>query len=294
MRRSAQLRSIPDRPARSVAGPPGGADSAAPNGVVDKVASLLIALAGEKKALDLSEIAAHTRINKSTACRILKRLAVHRLVDQDPNSGCYKLGLALFELGRRVADTERLCEVARPVLEALARESGETAHFAILDVSEGRVVHLERVESSHPVRAIPSQTGKGYPFHCLSVGKAIAAFLPEAERRLLLSRSKFARFTPRTITRRDDLEHELEKIRRLGYAVDDEEYYEGIRCVAVPVLGQADTVLGGLSVAGPANRVTLDRVERLAARLGRAATEVATELSPSLGYTGLTRGQGHR
>jgi len=261
---------------------------------VDKVASLLIALAGEKKALDLSEIAAYTGINKSTACRILKRLAVHRLVDQDPNSGCYRLGLALFELGRRVGDTEHLCEVARPVLESLARESGETAHFALLDAYEGSVVHLARVDSPHPVRAVPSQTGKGYPFHCLSVGKAIAAFLPEAERRLLLSRSKFERFTHRTITRRDDLERELEKIRRLGYAVDDEEYYEGIRCVAVPVLGRAGTILGGLSVAGPTNRLTPDRLQQLAALLGRAATGIASEISPPLGYTGLTRGQGQR
>lgn len=294
MRKSAQLRSTPDRRARSAARPSGGADSATRSGVVDKVASLLIALAGEKKALDLSEIAAHTGINKSTACRILKRLSVHRLVDQDPNSGCYRLGLALFELGRRVGDTVHLSEVARPVLESLARESGETAHFALLDAHDGRVVHLARVESPHPVRAVPSQTGKGYPFHCLSVGKAIAAFLPESERRMLLSSSKFERFTRRTITRRDDLERELEKIRRLGYAVDNEEYYEGIRCVAVPVLGQADAVLGGLSIAGPANRVTPDRLEPLAVLLGRAATEIAKEVSPPLGFTAPARGPGHR
>jgi IclR family KDG regulon transcriptional repressor len=294
MRASTKPRPIPARRASPATGPAGRADSAAPSGVVDKVARLLIALAGEKKALDLSEIAAHTGINKSTACRILKRLALHRLIDQDANSGCYRLGLALFELGRRVGDTVNLSEVARPVLESLARESGETAHFALLDVHDGKVVHLARVDSPHPVRAVPSQTGKGYPFHCLSVGKAIAAFLPEAERRLLLSPVKFERFTRRTITRRDDLERELEKIRRRGYAVDNEEYYEGIRCVAVPVLGQADTVLGGLSIAGPANRMTPDRLEQLAALLGRAATEIANEVSPPLGYTGLTRGQGHR
>ena len=292
MKRSAQLRSIPNRRTRSVTGPAGGADSATRSGVVDKVASLLIALAGEKKALDLSEIAALTRINKSTACRILKRLAVHRLVDQDPDSGSYRLGLALFELGRRVADTERLCEVARPVLESLARESGETAHFALLDANEGRVVHLARVESPHPVRAVPSRTGEPHPFHCLSVGKAIAAFLPEAERKLLLSRSPFERFTRYTITRRGDLELELERVRRVGYAVDNEEYYEGIRCLGVPVLGHADSVLGGLSLAGPTSRMTLDRLDELAALLGRAATEVATKFSPPLGYSGLAKGTG--
>jgi len=293
MRRSAVVPSIPDRRARSATRSAGGADSATRSGVVDKVASLLIALAGEKKALDLSEIAAHTGINKSTACRILKRLAAHRLVDQDSSSGRYRLGLALFELGRRVGDTVHLSEVARPVLESLARESGETAHFAVLDAHEGRVVHLARVESPHPVRAVPSQTGERYPFHCLSVGKAIAAFMPEAERRLLLSR-KLDRYTPRTITRRGDLERELEKIRRLGYAVDNEEYYEGIRCVSVPVLGQADAVLGGLSLAGPASRMTLDRLEQLAALLGRAATGIANEISPPLAYNGLTTGRRHR
>lgn len=264
------------------------------SGVVDKVASLLIALAGDKKALDLTEIAAHTGINKSTACRILKRLALHRLVDQDVNSGRYRLGLALFELGRRVGDTVHLSEVARPVLESLARESGETAHFAILDALEGRVVHLARVESPHPVRAVPSRTGERYPFHCLSVGKAIAAFLPEAERKLLLSRSKFERYTRRTITRRADLERELEKVRRHGYAVDNEEYYEGIRCVGVAVLGHADAVLGGLSLAGPANRMTLDRLEQLSGLLGRAASEIANEISPPLPSSGLARRQALR
>ena len=272
----------------------GEADSAAPPGVVDKVAGLLIALAGEKRVLDLGEIAALTGINKSTACRILKRLALHRLVDQDPSSGCYRLGLALFELGRRVGDTVHLSEVARPVLESLARKSGETAHFAILDAHEGRVVHLARVESPHPVRAVPSRAGERYPFHCLSVGKAIAAFLPGAERKLLLSRSKLERYTRHTITRRGDLERELEKVRRLGYAVDNEEYYEGIRCVAIPVLGQGDVALGGLSLAGPANRMTLDRLEQLAALLGRAATEIANEVSPPLPSKRLTRGQGRR
>jgi IclR family acetate operon transcriptional repressor len=180
------------------------------------------------------------------------------------------------------------------VLESLARESGETAHFAILDAHEGRVVHLARVESPHPVRAVPSRTGEPHPFHCLSVGKAIAAFLPEEERKLLLSRSRFERFTPRTITRRGDLERELGKIRRLGYAVDDEEYHEGIRCVAVPVLGRADAVLGGLNLAGPANRMTLDRLEELAPLLGRAATAIANQVSPPLAYAAPTRGQRHR
>jgi len=294
MRRSAQPRSVPDRRARSVARPAGGAVSASRSGVVDKVASLLIALAGEKRALDLTEIASQTGINKSTACRILKRLALHRLVDQDASSGRYRLGIALFELGRRVGDTVHLSEVAKPVLESLARESGETAHFAILDAHEGRVVHLARVESPHPVRAVPSRTGERYPFHCLSVGKAIAAFLPEEERKLLLSHSKFERFTRRTITRRGDLERELEKVRRLGYAVDNEEYYEGIRCVSVPVRGQADALLGGLSLAGPTSRMTLDRLEQLAALLGRAATEIANEISPPLLHDGLTRGRSRR
>lgn len=289
MRRSPKPRPTPDRPAPAETTAAAEADATRP-GVVDKVASLLIALAGEKRALDLSEIAALTGINKSTACRILKRLAVHRLVDQDAESGSYRLGLALFELGRRVGDTAHLSEVARPVLDSLARESGETAHFALLDTHHGRVVHLARVDSPHPVRAVPSQTGKGYPFHCLSVGKAIAAFLPENERRLLLSPSKFERFTHRTITRRADLERELEKIRRLGYAVDDEEYYEGIRCVAVPVLGQNDTAFGGLSIAGPANRVTPDRLDGLAALLGRAATEIANQVSPPLSYARVQRG----
>jgi len=294
MGRSAQLRSIPDRRTRSANRPAGGSDPEARSGVVDKVASLLLALAGDKEALDLTEIAAQTGINKSTACRILKRLALHRLVDQDANSGRYRLGLALFELGRRVGDTVQLSEVARPVLESIARESGETSHFAILDAHEGRVVHLARVESPHPIRAVPSQTGERYPFHCLSVGKAIAAFLPEAERRVLLSPSRFERYTPRTITRRADLERELEKVRRIGYAVDNEEYYEGIRCVSVPVLGQAGAVIGGLSIAGPAKRMTLDRLEQLAALLAGAATKIANEISPPLPYNGLTRGQGRR
>lgn len=291
MRGSTKRRSVParrERPAKRVAGRE---NSATRPGVVDKVAGLLVALAGEEKALDLNEVAARTGIHKSTACRILKRLALHRLVDQDVDTGCYRLGLTLFELGRRVGDTLHLSEVARPVLERLARESGETAHFALLDVHEGRVIHLARVESSHPVRAVPSRAGDRYPFHSLSVGKAVAAFLPEAERKMLLSQSKLDRYTPHTITRRSDLERELEKVRRLGYAVDDEEYYEGIRCVGVPVLGRAGIVLGGLSVAGPINRMTRDRLEQLAALLGEGAKEIANEVSPPLEYDALARGR---
>jgi DNA-binding IclR family transcriptional regulator len=294
MSRGAQGRATTDRRARSATLLARRAGDSTRPGVVDKVASLLVALAGENEALDLGEIAARTGINKSTACRILKRLAVHRLVDQDPGSGSYRLGLALFELGRRVGDTVQLSELARPLIESLARESGETAHFALLDLQDRKVVHLVRADSPYPVRAVPSQTGKGYPFHCLSVGKAIAAFLPEADRTQLLSRSKFERFTPRTITRRNDLKREFEKIRQLGYAVDDEEYYEGIRCVAVPVLGRADAPIGGLSLAGPTSRMTLGRLDELAALIGRAATELGNAISPELTQSESRKGLARR
>ncbi len=242
-------------------------------GVVDKVAAILMAFSFDDPELDLREISRRVELNKSTTCRILRKLMQYRFIEQDPATGLYRLGIRLFELGNLVADNLKLGEVARPYLEALTERVGETSHFAIL--SGDRIVHLVRIESQQAIRVVPSRLGERYPFHCLSVGKAIVAFLSEEEREALLARAEFEKFTDRTITSRAAFEEELEEIRRCGYALDNEEFIEGIRCIGAPVRGYKGRVIGGISVAGPAMRLTSERIAELIPFVVETAAEIS-------------------
>jgi DNA-binding IclR family transcriptional regulator len=258
-----------------------GAAVEAPNqksqGVVDKAAQILMAFTFTDPELDLREIAKRVGLNKSTACRILKQLSAHNLIEQSASTGLYRLGIRLFELGSLAADNLRYGDVARPYLEALTAETGEASHFAILEGSS--IIHLVRIESPKAVRAVTCRLGERYPFHCLAVGKAIAAHLPESKIEALLDSSDLRKFTERTITKRAGFNRELERVRRNGYAVDDEEFMNGVRCIGAPVRGYKGRVLGAINVVGPAISMPVERIAELAPCVVKTAAQIANYFS---------------
>jgi DNA-binding IclR family transcriptional regulator len=232
----------------------------------------------EEPRLTLSEIARRAQLPLSTAHRMLTALRAVGLVEQDSERDLYRLGPKLFELGSMVLANMDVHREALPYIEELVRESGETVHLGVFDGAH--VVSIEKMDSPHGL-ASQITIGKGAPAYCTAVGKAMLAFQPEAVVANICAQGLIG-YTPRTITHPAKLRKELDKVRKVGYAVDDEEHHRGVRCVAAPVRNHAGDAIASLSVSGPATRVTKEAVSALARRV----MEVAAKLSTRLGYKG--------
>ena len=245
--------------------------------VLDRAVVILDTLAAVREDLSLFELSERLDLHKSTIHRLLMVLERHRLVERRPETGKYGLGLKLFELGQNAFVRFGIGERARPHLERLAAEAGETAHLCTLDDDE--VLYLEKVEPTRTIR-VPSGVGHRNPAHCTAVGKALLAELPDAELDALVRRRGLKQHTPNTITTHAELRRELRAIRERGYSIDDEEIEEGLRCVGAPVRDHSGRVVASISVAGPAFRLTRARTTAVA----RLVTKAADALSAELGY----------
>lgn len=245
--------------------------------VLDRALAALELLAARNAECGLAEICAALKLHKSTVHRLMMVLEQHRLVDKNPDTGRYRLGLKLFEFGSKALGAVDLRRHAKPYMDRLQRDLGETVFFCMLD--EGEVFYLEKIESQQSVRTACT-VGSRAPAYCTAVGKAMLAELPEGEVGEIVRRWGLKRYTPNTVTTVSALKSELRATRARGYAIDNEEKEPGLRCVSAAVRGDSGKMLAALSVSGPAFRVTKERVPEL----GRAVMQAAAELSYELGY----------
>ena len=243
--------------------------------VLDRVVQILDCFGPERTDLRLVDIAAATGLHKSTLYRLLEAMRSHRLIGFDGNSGSYHLGMKLFELGSQAVERLALDKHAHPILDQLADVSGETAHLCVLDGRE--VVYIAKVECTRTLR-IPSAVGQRNPAYCTGVGKAILAHLAPAQLAAYFAEEPLHAFTKKTLTSASDLKANLRQIVAQGYAIDDQEREEGVRCVAAPVRDHSGRVIAAISIAGPTMRVTKERVTELAAHVIRAANEISAKL----------------
>jgi DNA-binding IclR family transcriptional regulator len=247
--------------------------------VVDRVVAILEELAdGAGKFGDVA-LAEKLGLHKSTVHRLLAALQRNGFVEREPGCTKYGLGLRVFELGMAAASRLEILERAKPYLTELVKMSGETAHLGLLRQRE--VVSVVSVESLHSVR-IPATVGRRIPLHCTSQGKAILAALPPDRVARHLKDYEFHRHTVNTIVSEHRFLAELAMVADRGYAVDNEEFEEGLRCIAAPVRDQSGNVAGAVSIAGPTFRVTGSRLSVLS----RHVILLAGRLSTSLGYCG--------
>lgn len=238
---------------------------------------LLEAVAFGAGAISLAEAARQTGLHRSTAHHLLQALVGLGYLRQNPVSRGYELAAKLFQLTGRSWSTAQLSEIAQPFLAELTRRGGEGSSLAVY--RDGTVTVVAKCEHDGPVRVV-QDVGAQREFHCTAVGKAIVAWLPEAELAGLLARSRYPRHTAKTITTRAALEAELRRIRAAGYALDDEEHIEAIRCVAMPVFGHAGQVVASMCAVGPKTRMTHQKLRALRVPLG----ELAARLSARLGW----------
>jgi DNA-binding IclR family transcriptional regulator len=227
--------------------------------------------------MTVAQLAELTASNRVSIHRILGSYLAHGFVRQEHQGAPYRLGFRLLELGERVVQQRELVALAHPLLEELSARSGETCHLAVLD--GGEAVYVAKIESTQSIRLV-SQIGARVSLYSSGLGKALLAATADDQRERLLALQSFERRTPRTMTSAEQLRTDLEAIRARGYAIDDVENEEGVRCAGVPVLDHAGQPVGAISVSGPTSRVTDVRVHEL----GVVALETAAQLSAAIGY----------
>jgi IclR family transcriptional regulator, KDG regulon repressor len=184
------------------------------------------------------------------------------------------LGVRLVRLAHAAWSQSSLAPLARPHLDALSDKLGETIHLAQLD--QGQVLYVDKRNAARPVEMF-SQAGKVGPAYCTGVGKAMLAYLPEDALEAALQRQSFHRFTSHTLDTQSALLEELAAIRARGYGFDREEHEPGIICVAVPILTEAQRVIGALSVTSTMARTNLTALEALAPDIQHTAALIAGE-----------------
>jgi IclR family KDG regulon transcriptional repressor len=216
------------------------------NGIraVERAAAILKAFSPTTPSLGVTELARRLGLHKSTIHRLLATLEHEGFVAQDTEGGRYRLGLQLFELGSLVVNSMELQKIARSYLEEVHRACGETVHLAILD--EGEVVYIDKIESTRQLR-MHSLIGRRSPAHCTGLGKILLAWLPAPALDQIIRRG-LRTYTSRTISSPDMLRNHLALVRQRGYAIDDGEHEELIRCAAAPVFDHTGQVVAAVSI----------------------------------------------
>src|SRR5260370_5935279 len=243
--------------------------------VLDRALAALAILAKSSSDCSLAELCPALKLHKSTVHRLMMVLEQHRLVVKNPDTGRYRLGLRLYELGSRAIDGLDLRGRARPYLDRLQAEFGETVFLCILD--EGQVFYVEKVESQQSVRTACT-VGSRAPAYCTAVGKAMLAELPEGEVSKIVRRWGLKPVTANTLKTATALKAELSAVRSRGYASDDEEKEEGLRCVSAAVRGHSGKLFGAMSVSGPAFRMTKERIPEISQAVMLGANELTVDL----------------
>jgi DNA-binding IclR family transcriptional regulator len=242
---------------------------------IERAVAILNAFTVDDPELGVTDLSEKVGLHKSTVHRFMVNLDAAGLVERNQRTGRYRLGLRIFELGGLVMQQMNLWDEALPFLEGLVRDTGETGHLAVLD--GGEAIYIERVEARRALR-VPSAIGRGYPAHATNLGKVLLADLPRERVAEIVAERGLASYTRHTITDPDDLDAELERIRQRGYAVDNEEYDDGLRCIGAGVRDHSGHVVSALGIGGPVTRITPDRVDELAGLVMTAASGLSRRL----------------
>jgi IclR family acetate operon transcriptional repressor len=236
----------------------------------------LLSIVADGSGLSLTEAAAAAALPPSTAYRLLATLQRHGIVEFDAPSQLWHVGVETFRIGAAFLRRRKIADQGRIAMQSLVDACGETANLAVAD--DASVVFVSQIETHAPIRAF-FRPGTRSAFHASGVGKAILAHLPAERVAAIVKRDGLAGFTPRTITTPAALAAELAKIRARGYAVDDEERNEGMRCIAAAIFNEFAEPIAGISISGPAARVTRASVATFGPLVAAAAADITRAIA---------------
>lgn len=246
------------------------------DGTVGKALEVLDAVASYQRPVKFTELLEESPYPKATLYRFLQTLTNQGLLTHDPDTGSYSLGLRLIRLAHTAWEHASLAPIARPYIEALAAQAGESVHLAQMD--NGQVIFVEKLKATDRFETL-AQVGKVAPAYCTGVGKAMLAFIAPKRLDIVLQQQSFYPYTPKTHKSAKSLLAELPEIRRDGIAFDREEHEEGIVSIAAPIFISNGRVIGALSVASSTNRYDLGKLTEFRTSLLETADKIGRQAS---------------
>lgn len=238
----------------------------------------LLGLLAKEHRITLSTLAMQIGMPPSTAHRLLMTLQSHRFAEFDENTQEWMIGVEAFRVGSGFLKRVNLVEASREIMQQLMSETGETANLAIAE--GGDVVFVSQAETPNPIRAF-FPPGTRSPMHASGAGKALLAELSKAEVEAILQQKGLPQFTPKTLNKPDMLFADLEQTRARGWSYDDEERFEGMRCIAAAVFNSYGKAIAGISVSGPTARFTDQRAPEFCTAVRRAAVKLTESIGGS-------------
>jgi IclR family acetate operon transcriptional repressor len=233
------------------------------------------------RGLTAKQVAILSRLPVSTVHRFLSNLEGTGFLNCS-GDGVYHLGIACFAIGQATLGQLDIRRLSLPYLQELNQQTRETIH---LTVRHGlTAVYVEKLDSPEPLR-IHSRIGASVPLYCTAVGKVMLAYMPEQEREKVLPQLALKRLTPNTVGNFQELEAELYRVRKNGYACDLEEHELHIRCIAAPIWDYVGGVHSSLSITAPMVRMPVMRLRQLSPLIQNAGLQISREL----GYQTMAR-----
>ena len=246
---------------------------------IDRAFQILETIGVEKDGLGVTEIAKRVGLHKSTVHRLLNSMVDIGYIEQNHETGAYRLGLKFIELCSLYLNNVELKTEAQPYLRNLSILTGQPVHLATL--IDGAAVYIDKIEKYNTIRMY-SAIGRRIPLHCTAVGKVLLSDKSPDRIREILGGDKLTPCTPNSITDFDRLLEEVAQVRKFGWARDNEEHETGIRCIAAPIYDYRRQIIAAISTSGIKNIISPDRDEEIA----QYVIEAASGISKRMGYTG--------
>lgn len=231
-----------------------------------------------KDEFGVTELSKTLGLHKNNVFRLLATLSSCGYIEQNPVTENYRLGIGIFNLGQKFISKLGFLRLARPFMEKIVSETGESCYIGIL--RENNVIYLDIVEAGHPVRIV-SRVGKDVPAYCTAIGKVQLAYSGEDELNKMYAGARLKKYTDYTITSLPELKKHLKEVSSNDYAIDNQEFEKDVRCIGVPVKDYLGTPVAAISVSGPCYRMTDDRLMGV---ILPAVKKYSREISKRLGY----------
>ena len=236
---------------------------------------LLTTVADAGRPLSLVELNEVVPIDRSSVFRLANTLRMHGFLEQSPTSKRYTLGPAVLRLSGQLRATSSLPQVARPHVVELADQTGETAHLAVRQ--DARAVFVDHELTEHAV-GVSTRTGRAEPLHSTALGKALLADHDRKSLAELLGPGPLPTNTTRTIRSIATLAKACSEAQRHGFAVDDEEYHLGVRCVASPIRDSHGAIVAAIGISAPTSRLPKRRLGHVAEQVKAQAAQISRKL----------------